>query len=42
MYQKLHIEKSPWSQYLKTVAEPETGVSWPYKDLAGLNKSVIE
>lgn len=42
MYHKMHIETSPWKVYLKTIAEPETGVSWPDKDLAGLNKSIIE
>lgn len=42
MYHKMHIEKSPWKAYLRTIAEPETAVSWPDKDLAGLNKSVIE
>jgi hypothetical protein len=41
MYHKLNSEKSPWRVYLNTIAEPETGVSWPDKDLAGLNKSVI-
>lgn len=42
MYHKMNIEKSPWKVYLKTIAEPETAVSWPDKDLAGLNKSMIE
>ena len=28
MYHKLHIDKSPWKAYLKTMAAPETAVDW--------------
>lgn len=41
MYHKMHIERSPWRVYLKTISPPETAVNWPDSDLVGLNKSLI-